>query len=204
MAHLQPFAVAQTSSSPAGCTAMPRGASPAPPSPITALACGTKLRLNSTDSEPGKPINRGGGRAGQPDGGRFRTRGEGEREHSLASKPSTSRAAGEPAAPARPYAANTRAGAAADLSSRRRIHAAHATFPPPAAGASPPSMGSGCGGPARFSEGFRALQGEPASRGEAESSAVPLLFEEREGWRWGSDGEGEPKTTTKSCAFDYC
>jgi hypothetical protein len=68
MAHLQPFAVAQTSSSPAGCTAMPRGASPAPPSPITALACGTKLRLNSTDSGPGKTINRGGGRAGQPDG----------------------------------------------------------------------------------------------------------------------------------------
>jgi hypothetical protein len=46
MAHLQPVAVAQTSSSPAGCTAMPRGASPAPPSPSTALACKRK-----TDSE---------------------------------------------------------------------------------------------------------------------------------------------------------
>lgn len=65
MTHLQPFAVAQTSSSPAGCTAMPRGASPAPPSPITALACGAKLSLNSTDSGPGKTINRGGGRAGR-------------------------------------------------------------------------------------------------------------------------------------------
>lgn len=38
-------------------------------------------------------------------------------------------------------------------------------------------MGGGCGGPTRFSEGFRALRWEPASRGEAESSAVPLLFE---------------------------
>jgi hypothetical protein len=43
MAHLQPVAVVQTSSSLAGCTAMPRGASP---SPSTALAC-----KRETDSE---------------------------------------------------------------------------------------------------------------------------------------------------------
>jgi len=64
----------------------------------------------------------------------------------LASKPSTSSAGGDPAAPARPYAANTRAAAA--FSSRRRIHAAQATFPAPAAEASraPLSMGGVGGG----------------------------------------------------------
>lgn len=118
----------------------------------------------------------------EPDGPRFRTRGSGEREHSLASKPSTSSAGGEPAAPARPYAANTRATAAAAFSSRRRIHAAHATFPPPAAEASPlplppPAMGGGCGGclERRGLENFqRALQGGGArewSSRRAESSA---------------------------------
>lgn len=195
MAHLQPLAVAQTSSSPAGCTAMSRGASPAPPSPSTALACSAKpdseVKLkNSTNSEPGKPRRRWSRM------GRFRTRGEGEREHSLASKPSTSSADGEPAAPTRPYAANTRAAAA--FSTRRRIHAAHATFPRPAAEASPPpaAMGGGCGGCLELRLGLenfpRDLQGEPASSRRAESSAVVWGEGREEGIR----RRGEPKTTT--------
>ena len=65
MAHLQPVAVAQTSSSPAGCTAMLRGASPAPPSPSTALACKRKTDSEVKLSRHGaRQTNRGRGGGG--------------------------------------------------------------------------------------------------------------------------------------------